>query len=308
MTRLQLIIRLRGLWSLLRDTYTSWRADRTIRLGAGLAYYGLFSLTSVIAVSIALIRLLGRSAIIEEAFADRLEEFVGEYDEAAAIIESIFEEFAGPSGTSIGVIGLGTLLVTGSLFFLALEDAVHQIFGVPVRAGLKNTLRRRAMSLLVLLGACLTIVLSLAVQAATGLLELLVPEGIPTDGVVSTVVASALGSAVLAGALVLLLRYLPSVEVTWRTAFVAAVTTGIFLVIGTSLIGWYLRTIGASSLGGAASTPIAVLLWIYYAAQILLAGVQLTHVMTDRDIAAGIVDDGGEHDDVDTDVPETEPA
>ncbi len=289
MTRLQLLDRLRGLWSLLRDTYNSWREDRTIRLGAGLAYYGLFSLTSVIAMSIALIRLLGRSKLVEEAFADRLDEFVGEYDEAADIIASIFDEFAGPSGTSIGLIGLGTLLVTGSLFFLALEDAVHQIFGVPVGAGLKYTVRRRAVSLLVLLGACLTIVLALAVQAASGLLELLVPDGTPASGVVSAVVASVLGWAVLVGALILLLRYLPSVEVRWRTALVAAATTGIFLVIGTSLIGWYLRTVGASSVGGAASTPIAVLLWIYYEAQILLAGVQLTHVMTERER----VDDAG---------------
>ena len=86
----------------------------------------------------------------------------------------------------------------------------------------------------------------------------------------------------LGGALLLLFRYLPTIEVPWRIAFVGALVTAAFLTVGTSLIGWYLRTIGASSLSGAASTPIAVLLWIYYEAQILLAGVQLTHVLDER--------------------------
>jgi uncharacterized BrkB/YihY/UPF0761 family membrane protein len=45
------------------------------------------------------------------------------------------------------------------------------------------------------------------------------------------------------------------------------------------MIGWYLRTVGASSLSGAASTPIIILVWIYYEAQILLAGVHLSRVL-----------------------------
>jgi len=45
------------------------------------------------------------------------------------------------------------------------------------------------------------------------------------------------------------------------------------------LIAWYLRTVGASSLGGVAATPIAILLWIYYEAQILLVGAQFASVL-----------------------------
>ena len=56
---------------------------------------------------------------------------------------------------------------------------------------------------------------------------------------------------------------------------------GAFLVVGTALIGLYLRTVGASSVGGVASTPVAILVWIYYEAQILLAGVQLSRVLAE---------------------------
>ena len=59
------------------SAYGSWRSHRTIRLGAGLAYYGLFSLSSVIAITIGLLRVVGRSAAMEEAVALRVEELAG---------------------------------------------------------------------------------------------------------------------------------------------------------------------------------------------------------------------------------------
>lgn len=281
-------------WELIGVTYRSWRADRTIRLGAGLAYYGLFSLASVIAVSIGLVRIVGRNRAIEDAVTDRVDEFVAEVPAAEEIVTSAFEQLAGTAGSTIGLFGLASLLITGSFFFLALVDAVQLIFGVPVGSGWRSTVRRRFVSLVVLLGACVTIVLALTVQAAAGLLERFVGDITPTNGFLASLLVSGLGWGVLLGALTLLFRHLPTVEVPWRIALVGAVVTAAFLTIGTALIGWYLRTIGAASLSGAASTPIAVLLWIYYEAQIVLAGVQLTHVMNERRIPGASNDADGD--------------
>ena len=266
---------------MLTETYSSWRNHRTIRLGAGLAYYGLFSLSSVVAVSLALVRIVGRSNAVEDELADRLVEAFG--PSAADAVDALFSKIDGPSGTSIGLIGLGSLLITGSLFFLALEDAIHQIWDVPVRAGFRSSLRRRLISLVVLLGAAATLVLALAVQAASSVFARILPESVWGLEFLSTLLSTSLGWAVLAGALTLLFRYLPSVDVGWRGPLIASLVTSAFLVVGTSLIGWYLRTIGASSLGGVASTPIMILLWIYYEAQILLAGVHLSRTLS-RDV------------------------
>jgi membrane protein len=251
----------------LTATYESWRDDRTMRIGAGIAYYGLFSLSSVVAVSLGLVRVVGRSRTVEDAMTEQLEAVFGA--DAAASVVTLFEQVDGSAGTVAGLVGLASLLVTGSLLFLALEDAMHQIWDVPVRAGLRSTMRRRLISLVVLMGASLTLVLSFAVQAAASLFDKLLPGSAP-------------GLEALAAAVALLFKYLPSVEVGWRSAIVAAVATSLFLVIGTALIGWYLRTVGVGSLGGAASTPLAVLTWIYYEAQIVLAGVQLSKVLQRR--------------------------
>jgi membrane protein len=251
-----------------------------MRLGAGIAYYGLFSLSSVVAVSLGLVRVVGRSETVEEAMTEQLEGIFGA--EAAASVQTLFERVDGSAGTVVGLFGLGSLLVTGSLLFLALEDAIHQIWDVPVKAGLRSSMRRRLISLVVLLGASLTLVLSFAVQAAASLFEKLLPGSTPSLDALAAVMTNAMTWSLLAGAVVLLFKYLPSVEVGWWNAFIAAVATALFLVIGTALIGWYLRTVGAKSLGGAASTPLAILTWIYYEAQIVLAGVQLSKILQQR--------------------------
>jgi membrane protein len=262
------------------STYEEWRSDRTIRLGAGLAYYGLFSLSSVLAVALGAFRIIGRQASVEEAFTERFVELFGVSSEPS--VGELFERLDGSTGTQLGLIGLGSLLVTGSLFFLALEDALHQIWGVPVRSGIRSSLQRRLVSLIVLLGAATTLVLSFTIQAATSLLERILPSLTGGTNALAALLTSVLSWSLLAAAITLLFHFLPSTDVPWRPAAIAAVITCGFLVVGTAVIGWYLRTIGASSLGGVASTPIAVLLWIYYEAQILLAGAQLNKVLVRR--------------------------
>ena len=259
--------------SLVMRTYASWRDDRTIRLGAGLAYYGLFSLSSIIAVSLGLFRIIGSSAAVEEALAERLDHFLGAQSDVTAA--DILDRMDGSAGTQLGLIGLGSLLITGSLFFLALEDAFNQIWDVPVRVGLRFTVRRRFVSLLVLLGAATALVASFTLQAATSLIEVILPGSTAGEAAIASVATNAVSWTVLGSALTLLLRYLPPIEVPWRSAIITAFLTGILLVIGSALVGLYLRTAGASSVVGVVSAPLAVLVWIYYEAQILLAGAQL---------------------------------
>lgn len=152
-----------------------------------------------------------------------------------------------------------------------------------MRSGFRSSLRRRLISFLILLGAATTLVLSLAVQALSSVFDRFLPHSVWGLDLLSDVLSMSMGWAVLAGALALLFRYLPSVDVGWKGPLIGSLVTSAFLVVGTTLIGIYLRTVGASSLGGVASTPIMILLWIYYEAQILLAGVHLSQTLS-RDL------------------------
>ncbi len=258
-------------------TYDSWRKDRTIRLGAGLAYYGLFSLASVLTLSFGMLQFVTKRSDTEAWLTERFEELLG--DSGVDLASMLAERLDGAVGTQLGLIGLGSLIVTGSLFFVALEDALNQIWGMPVRPGIRASIRRRLVAFVVLIATAATLIVSLTVQAVTSLLTAIVPGSAADSIAFNSLIASSLSWLLLAGAVCLLLRFLPSADVAWRAAMISGGVTSALLIVGTALIGWYLRTFAVSSVSGAASAVIAVLVWIYYEAQILLAGAQLSKVL-----------------------------
>lgn len=77
-------------------------------------------------------------------------------------------------------------------------------------------------------------------------------------------------------------KVLPDAVVPWRDLWFGAVVTGLLLSIGNVLIGLYLGHASPASSYGAAGAFVALLLWIYYSAQIFLFGAELTEVYADK--------------------------
>ncbi|MCP3856448.1 MAG: YihY/virulence factor BrkB family protein [Actinomycetia bacterium] len=269
---------MRELHEVLSRTYRSWREDRTLRLGAGLAYYTLFTVLPFGALFVVLAGSLFGGADIQVYVVELLEAMgVAETD---AVAEAVTELVARQSmRSSLGLLGLGSLLFAASLVFLALQDAIQTIWHQPVRSGLRNSLRRRLVAFIMVLTTVLLIVVSFAVSAVTGAARALLPgeSGLLND--LADLVTAGTSVLPLAIMLALLYRHLPPASVPWKVAAVAASVTALLLVAGTSVIGWLLRSYGGASVTGAFGTLLAVLSWIYYEAQIILAGAQLTKVL-----------------------------
>ena len=80
----------------------------------------------------------------------------------------------------------------------------------------------------------------------------------------------------------MLFKYLPDAEIEWRNTWLGALITAALFIIGKQVIGLYLgQTTVASSFGAAASVVI-FMLWVYYAAVILLFGAEITQAVAAR--------------------------
>jgi membrane protein len=80
----------------------------------------------------------------------------------------------------------------------------------------------------------------------------------------------------------LMFKKLPDVRIQWRDVWVgAAVTAGLF-TLGKFLLGIYLGSAGVSSAYGAAGSIVALVIWVYYSAQVLLVGAEFTEVYARR--------------------------
>ncbi len=269
-----------ALWSVGTTTYEQWRDHRTIRLGAGLAYYGLFAIVPIMAVALSLAGLFIAQNDVQSYLADQLAELFG-FD--ADRVASVFAETLDDAGslTGLGLVGLASLLLTASLLVIALQDAFNTIWERPVRSGIRQTVLRRLVAFVVVAGAGAVIVVSFAINAVTGLLLRLVPD-IAILRSLEELFGLAASWALAVGVIALLFRYLTDNRVPWPPAIVGAVVTAAVLAVGTMLVGAYLRRYASSSLAGATGGVFFVLLWIYYVAQIVLVGAELTRVLARR--------------------------
>jgi membrane protein len=271
---------------ILKETYESWRADRAIRLGAGLAYYAVFAAVPVLGIALGVAGLVFSEVEIEQYLTERLEGFFSEEltEAARELASAIGVPEAGGGLTLFGVVSLGFAATVG---FIALQDALNMIWGIPVARGLGSTLQRRLLALgaVLLLGGLLVAVLLVhTIAVAVGGL---VPAELEVLGFLDDVLVSVavwgLGVSVLA----LLFQFLIQDRLAWGTVFVTSAITGVLLIAGTWVLGIYLRNWSSLTLSSVAGSLLAILLWLYYEAQIIVAGAELLKTLDRRDRMAG---------------------
>jgi membrane protein len=93
----------------------------------------------------------------------------------------------------------------------------------------------------------------------------------------------AVSTAVLTALFAMLFRWFPDATVSWRNALSGGFATAVLFNVGKLAISWYIGTQGLESTYGAAASVVVLLVWVYYSAQIVLFGAEITHVLDMRE-------------------------
>jgi membrane protein len=107
----------------------------------------------------------------------------------------------------------------------------------------------------------------------------LVPANAVLVGQASNTALSFLAISIL---FALIFKFVPDAEICWRDVIIGALMTSVLFNLGQTLLTLYLRTAGVGSAYGAAGSVVALVVWVYYSAQIFLYGTILTRVYADR--------------------------
>ena len=211
----------------------------------------------------------------------QMEDLVGE--EGAKAIEIMVASASAPaSGFWATIIGAIMLLVGALGLFGQLQDALNTIWEVEPNSGrgMLGFLRDRLLSLSMVLGTAFLLLVSLVISAILSAVARLFGEW------GATIVGQALNLSVSFLIITLLFamiyRFLPDARIAWRDVWFGAAFTTLLFTIGKFLIGLYLGQAGTASAYGAAGSFAALLIWLYYSAQIFLFGAELTKVFADR--------------------------
>jgi len=74
----------------------------------------------------------------------------------------------------------------------------------------------------------------------------------------------------------MMFKWLPDAPIDWYDVWLGAVVTAALFELGKSAIGYYIGKQALSSTFGAAASIVVVLIWVYYSAQIVLMGAEIT--------------------------------
>jgi membrane protein len=93
--------------------------------------------------------------------------------------------------------------------------------------------------------------------------------------------------ALMTGIFAMIYRFLPRVNVSWGDVWIGAAITALLFVVGNFLVGLYIGKSGVASSFGAAGAFVALLVWVYYSAQVFLLGAEFTRIYAHRFSARG---------------------
>ena len=268
---------LRALREVVGASLNAWIDHRPGSKGAALAFYTLFAMTPILILAIAGAGVfLGADEARGEIIA-QVEALVGR--SGAQAIRALVADATDPATSVIAtLVATVLLLVAAASVFVELKGSLDELWGVPPPAGraVVEFLRTQLHSFgLVLVLACLLLA-SLLVSAAVSLLERHA-GAFPGLSVGLVGLASSLVSfAAIACLFAVIFKSLPACPLAWRDAWVGACfTTGLF-ALGKYAIGVYLSHSSVASGFGAAGSLIALLLWVYYCAQVFFLGAEFT--------------------------------
>jgi membrane protein len=170
------------------------------------------------------------------------------------------------------------MLIGATTVFSELKDSLDDLWYVPPSKhnGLISFVRTRLMSFGLILVLAFLLLVSLVVSALLKVVENYW-NGIwgniayivsPISQIFSFLVITCLFASIF--------KLLPNTRISWHDVWIGALGTAGLFILGKYLIGMYLGNSAVASSYGAAGSVIALLLWVYYSAQIFFFGAEFT--------------------------------
>ncbi len=266
----------RAPWPLIKCAVSHWAADQAATIGAALAFYCAFSIAPLLVI---LLATAGWIVGTEAAYGHLSSQLTALFGKSTAeILLQAMRSSQTPDGTIATIVSIGTLLLGATTVFAALESALEQIWGARELApqGFRGWVRARVLSFGLILAVGFLLLVSLSLSTALAALREAIGRRFTELVVVAGALDFVISTALVTGLIALIYRYLPARRLEWRPILWGALVTALLFHLGRWGIAWYLGRSTQPSAFGAAASFAAMLLWLYYSAQIFLLGAEFT--------------------------------
>lgn len=262
---------------LLINAGQSWMNHRAASKGAAVAFYTMFSMAPILVLVTAIAGAFFGPSAAQGQIVAQLGGLVGEVG-AQAIQTALLSAARDQSGALATIVATALLLVGATTVFSELKDSLDDIWQIPKSptGGILTLIRTRLLSFGLILVLGFLLLVSLVVNAVLAVLQNYW-SGVWSEFLVVLTPLTALFSfLVIAAMFAAIFKMLPQAPLSWRDVLIGSLGTAALFTLGKYLIGVYLGNSGVTSTYGAAGSLAALLIWIYYSAQIFFFGAEFT--------------------------------
>jgi len=247
---------------------------------AALSYYMVFSLPSMLLIILwTSAHFYDEVAVREEIFA-KIGALVGHH--GARQIMATLEKLSVEQPTYLATgLGLAILLFFATSVFDAMRTAFNKIAGVrpddTIARSIWKLLRIRFIAFAMLISISFILLVSMVIHTLITRVGSHLAERFGEAAgwfVAFDFVLLELATVMLLFAIYF--RHLPDIRLKWRDVWLGALLTAGVLVLGKSLIGFFISNSTVADLYDAAGSLLVLMLWVYYSSAILLLGTVFT--------------------------------
>lgn len=268
----------KGIWKVIKGSFTGFSDDKVTKLSGSLAYYTIFSMGPLLVLIISLCGMFLGVEAVQGKIYSTLVGFVGQ-DTAAQLQEIIKNASLGNKSKIAAIIGGITLLIGATTVFAEIQDSINGIWGLkpkPKRGWLKMLQNRfLSFSVIISLGFILLVSLALSgiIEGISGRLRAAYPDvTVAVFYIINLVLTLVITSFIFA----VIFKVLPDAIIRWRDVAIGAIVTGLLFMVGKFAIGLYISKSNVGSTYGTAGSLVVVLVWVYYSSIILYYGAEFT--------------------------------
>ena len=264
---------------ILKRTGQAFLDDNVTRLGAALAFYTTIAVAPLMVLSVAVAGFFLDESVARDTVVGEIRNVIGE--PAAAAVATLESPGDRPAGIAATAFGFCTLVFGAFGVFRHLQDALNSIWRAsPPKLHFWAMVKYRLSSLAVVLVTGFLLLVSLILSATLNFVASQAFGYIGASATYLELINTSLSFCAVTILFALVFKLLPDTRVPWRHVWLGALVTAGLFTLGKSILAFYLARATVASAYGAASSIIALLLWCYYAAQIVFLGAEFTRVTT----------------------------
>lgn len=268
-------MRIKKIGTILLAAARAWSEDNAQRLGAALAFYGIFSVAPLLIVVFAVIGQFYNNIDAKNYVLNQITFWMS--DAGKVFFEQLLAEVAKPGANYLAfALGSGGILIGAVSVIGELRDAFEKIWGMPSKKWSTGImLEKMAVAVLLLFLLAVSFLVSLIMTTVLSSWGASTGQWLAIPVVWLHFLDSGISIVVMTIFLTLFFKAFSPVSVRFSSALWGALTTALCFLIGKQALTFYLQFTTVGALYGAASALMIVLIWMYYAMQILLYGLEV---------------------------------